>query len=172
MILRPACPADSGAITAIYAEQVLHETATAEEAPPDEGEMLARMEAVEKAGLPWVVAEVGGEVVGYAYARPYHARAAYRWTVEDAVYVAAGARGQGIGRALLGELLTECERRGRRQMVASVTVQGGEASIALHLGAGFRETGRLLAIIYKFGRWLDVAYFQRALGEGGGPVVR
>ena len=172
--IRPATAADAAALAAIYADEVLHGTATAEEVPPTAAEFAARMAAVADVGLPWLAAERGGSVIGYGYARPYHARAAYRATVEDGIYLAEAARGQGIGRALLGKLIEACAAAGKRQMIASITMQGGEASIALHARLGFREVGRMAAIICKFGRLLDVVYMQRALAPdvGPGPAVR
>jgi phosphinothricin acetyltransferase len=161
--IRPATRADMAAVAAIYAQEVLHGTATAEEVPPGEDEIARRFAEFTGGGHPWLVAELDGQVVGYAYARPYHARAAYRWTVEDAVYIAADARGRGIGTALLGALIPACRAAGRKQMIASITVQGGEASIALHRRFGFRDVGRMEAIICKFGRWLDCTYLQLAL---------
>lgn len=169
-MIRLASPADAAAIVAIYNEQIVHGTATAEETPISAEEMAGRMAAVAEAGLPWLLAQAGGAVAGYAYARPYHGRAAYRWTVEDAVYVAAPSRGRGIGSTLLGALIPAVEAAGKRQMIASITAQNGEASVALHAAHGFRETGRMPAIIRKFGSWLDVVYMQRALGEGEAPV--
>lgn len=169
MLVRTATPADAAAFAAIYAQEVLHGTATAEEVPPTIEEFAGRMAAVADAGLPWLAAERDGRVIGYAYARFYHARAAYRWTVEDGIYIAADARGMGVGRALLGPLIEACTAAGRRQMIASITTEGGEASIALHRAFGFTEAGRMRAIICKFGRWLDVVYLQRPLGDGDGP---
>jgi len=170
LVIRAATPSDAAAFAAIYAEQVLHGTATAEEVPPTAAEFAGRMAGVAEAGLPWLAAERGGQVIGYAYARFYHARAAYRWTVEDGIYIAADARGMGVGRALLGALIDACTAAGRRQMIASITAQEGEASIALHRAFGFTEAGRMRAIIWKFGRWLDVVYMQRPLGAGDGPA--
>jgi len=162
-VIRAATPADAAAITTIYADQVLHGTATAEEVPPPVAEMAARLAKVAVAGLPWLVMEANGAVAGYAFARPYHERAAYRFTVEDAVYVAADARGRGVGRALLTELIARCNTLGLAQMIASITVQAGDASIALHERLGFHKVGEMRAIIRKFGRWLDVVYLQRGL---------
>lgn len=163
-MIRAATVADAAAIAAIYALEVLHGTATAEEVPPGAREMAARMEGVSAAGLPWLVASIEGTVAGYAYARPYHARAAYRSTVEDAVYVSADARGRGIGTSLLTGVIAASAAAGAAQMIASITTDGGDASLALHARHGFREVGRMTAIIRKFDRWLDVAYMQRALG--------
>lgn len=167
MILRDATAADAPALAAIYAPEVLHGTATAEEVPPGVDEMAARVARTSAAGLPWLVAEADGAVVGYAYARPYHERAAYRFTVEDAVYVAAAARRRGAGSALLAQLIERASALGLAQMIASITPQDGAASIALHARHGFVEAGRLPAIIRKFDRWLDCVYMQRALGPAG-----
>lgn len=162
-MIRPAVADDAESIAEIYAHEVLNTTATAEEEPPGAAEMAARMARIATLGLPWIVAEAAGAVAAYAYVRPYHERAAYRWTVEDSVYVAAHARGRGFGRALLAELIARASLLGKTQMIASISVQGGDASLALHAAMGFREAGRLPAIIRKFDRWLDVAYLQRAL---------
>lgn len=163
MRLRDATPADAAAIAAIYAPHVLHGTATAEEVPPDAAEIATRMTKVRALGLPYIIAEQDGAVVGYAYLSAYHGRAAYRLTAEDSLYVAAAAQGQGIGRALLAELITRADALGLAQMIASISAQGGEPSIALHARAGFVPAGRMNAIIRKNGRWLDVVYMQRAL---------
>ena len=161
--LRPATPADARAIAAIYAPHVLHGTATAEEVPPDAAEMAARMAKVRDAGLPYLIAELDGAVVAYAYLSAYHPRAAYRWTAEVSVYVADRAQRRGIGRALLDELIGQARALGLAQLIASISAQGGEGSIALHARAGFVERGRLPAIIFKGGHWLDCVYMQRAL---------
>ena len=163
MRLRDATPADAVAIAAIYAPHVLHGTATAEEDAPDAAEVAARMQKVRDLGLPYILAERHGAVVGYAYLAPYHPRAAYRLTVEDSVYVAPEAQGHGIGRALLGELVARADALGLAQMIASITAQGGEPSVALHARAGFVHVGRKNAIIRKHGQWLDCLYMQRPL---------
>lgn len=162
-MLRAAVAADAEAIAAIYAPEVLHGTASAEEVPPTPVEMAARMAEVAAAGLPWLVAEEAGVVLGYGYLRPYHPRAAYRFTVENSVYVAAHGRGRGIGGALLAALIEAAGAAAKRAIIASITPQDGAASLALHLRAGFTEVGRLPAIIHKFGRALDCAYLHRAL---------
>lgn len=162
-MIRAALPADAPRLAAIYAEQVLYGTATAEEVPPTPDEMAARLAAVTQGGHPWLVWQDVHEVSGYAYCRPYHARAAYRHTVENGVYIAPEARGRRVGHALLGALLTRAAAAGARQMVASITPQGGDASIALHTAHGFVERGRLIGIIEKFGRTLDCVYMQRDL---------
>ena len=129
---------------------------------------LARRRAALVAdGFPYLVAEVDGAVCGYAYAGPYRARAAYRSTVEDSVYVADAARGLGIGRAMLAALIAACEAIDARAMVAVITDPGSEASVALHAGLGFQHVGVLEGVGYKHGRWLGTVLMQRRLGPGG-----
>lgn len=170
-IIRRATPDDAAACAAIYAPEVLSGIASAETTPPTDAEFAARMDAVFAAGLPWLVAERDGRPLGYAYLRPYHARAGYRFTFEDGVYIAADARGQGVGKALVAALVEAAPAAGARQIIASISVESGpSASVALHAACGFREVGRMRAIITKFGRWLDVVYMQRAVGPGDGPV--
>jgi phosphinothricin acetyltransferase len=164
--VRPATAADIPAITAIYADAVLTGTATFELEPPDEKEMIARMQALVAAGYPYFVAETAGRVVGYAYAGAYRARIGYRHTVEDSIYLALEARGQGIGGALLRQLITRCEAAGFRQMVGVIGDSGNLASIRLHAAAGFQSAGNLKNVGYKFGRWIDTVFMQRALGPG------
>lgn len=162
----PAVPADAPAIAEIYAHHVLHGTATFEIEPPDPAEILTRMDRSRAAGMPWLVArDRGGDILGYAYAAPFHARAAYRHTCENTIYIRHDRRGEGIGTALLTALLAACETAGLRQVVALIA--GTEpASIALHAKAGFVEVGRLAGVGRKHGRWIDVVYMQRPLGEG------
>ena len=164
--LREAHPGDAPAIAAIYAQHVLHGTATFELTPPDAGEMAARMQAIAAAGQPWIVALRGGGIVGYAYAGPYRARPAYRFTTEDSIYLAPGAVGQGIGRQLLDALIDACTRRGDRQMIAVIGDAGNLASVGVHAAAGFTHIGTLAGAGRKFDRWIDVVMMQRALGEG------
>lgn len=161
-----ATAADAAEIAAIYAHHVRHGTATFEIVPPDAAEMAARLRARVAAGLPWLVArDDAGALVGYAYAGRFHARAAYRDTCENSVYIRHDRLGQGLGTLLLAALLARCEAAGLRQMIALIA--GTEpASIALHASAGFVEVGRLRSVGRKFGRWIDVIYMQRALGEG------
>jgi phosphinothricin acetyltransferase len=157
---------DLAAITAIYADAVLTNTATFEIEPPSEAEMAQRVRALLDAGYPYLVAESGGSVLGYAYAGTYRLRIGYRYTVEDSVYLAAEARGQGIGGALLGRLLEECAAAGFRQMIACIGDSANLASIRLHAAAGFERTGMFPNVGYKFGRWIDAVFMQRALGPG------
>ncbi len=169
-MIRPSTASDVPAITAIYSWNVLNGLGTFEEVPPSEGEMARRREAVLGYGLPWLVAEEGGEVVGYAYAGPFRLRAAYRYTVEDSVYLAPDAVGQGIGRALLAALIRDCESLGLRQMIAGIGDSGNLASIALHRSLGFEPRGVFTAVGFKFGRWVDVPWLQLALNGGNEGV--
>jgi L-amino acid N-acyltransferase YncA len=157
---------DVAAITAIYHHHVLHGAASFEIEPPDAGEVARRRRAVLDGGYPYLVAEQGGRVVGYAYASAYRPRPAYRNTVENSVYVEPGRERQGIGRALLKALLEACERCGFRQVVAVIGDSGHEASIGLHHALGFRMVGTLQSAGFKFGRWIDIVLMQRALGPG------
>lgn len=164
--IRAAARADFGDVTRIYADHVRTGTASFELDPPDVAEMRRRWREVSKRGLPYLVAMVAGEVAGYAYAGSYRPRPAYRFTVEDSVYVHPDAMGRGIGRALLAALIRQCEQTGARQMLAVIGDAGNAASIRLHAAAGFAPTGTLTSVGYKFGRWLDVVVMQRALGVG------
>jgi len=165
--LRDATLKDAAAIAAIYGEHVLHGTASFELTAPDEGEMRRRMAAILADGYPWIVAYDALEVVvGFAYAGPYRPRPAYRYTVEDSVYLAPHAQRRGVGSALLGALIERCGARGHRQMVAVIGDAANAGSIALHARAGFADAGRLAHVGWKFDRWLDVVLMQRALEEG------
>ena len=164
--VRPATPADIPAITRIYADAVRHGTASFELDPPDEAEMARRQRALLDAGYPYLVAEADGSVLGYAYAGPYRARPAYRFSVENSVYVAPQAHRRGTGRALLARLITESEARGYRLMIAVIGDSAQVASIALHRALGFKLVGAFEGVGYKFDRWLDTVLMQRALGPG------
>jgi len=164
--IRPAATADIPAITAIYADAVSHGTASFEVSPPDEAEMARRMSELLDKGFPYLSAQLDGELAGYAYAGPYRARPAYRFTVEDSVYVAPRLRGRGVGSGLLTALVRESEARGFRQMVAVIGDSGQTASITLHAAAGFYVVGTLPHVGFKFGRWLDTVLMQRPLGAG------
>ena len=166
--LRAATADDAPAIAAIYREHVLHGTATFEIEPPDAAEMAARMQAIAAAAQPWLVAVRGARIVGYAYAGPYRARPAYRFTTEDSIYLAPDAIGEGLGRRLLEALIDACTARGDRQMIAVIGDTGNAASIGVHARAGFTHVGVLHGVGRKFGRWIDVVLMQRALGAGSG----
>jgi L-amino acid N-acyltransferase YncA len=164
--IRPATPADIPAITRIYEHAVRHGTASFELEAPDEAEMLRRMRALVDDGFPYIAAEVDGLLAGYAYAGPYRPRRAYRFSVEDSIYIDPGAQRRGVGRALLEHLIEACERRGFRQMVAVIGDSAQTPSIELHRAAGFRMVGAVENVGYKFDRWLDSVVMQRALGPG------
>jgi L-amino acid N-acyltransferase YncA len=161
--VRAAAEPDMAAVRDIYAHYVLNSLATFEETPPTLEEMVQRWRQRLDAGLPYLVAEGSDGVLGYAYAGAYHARAAYRHTIEDSVYVADGLGGRGVGSALLGELIAACERGPWRQMVAIVGDSGNLSSIALHRRFGFELIGTLRSVGFKFGRWVDTPILQRAL---------
>ena len=168
IVVRPASEADMGAVRKIYAHYVLHSLATFEETAPTLEEMLVRRRASVDLGLPFLVAEADTEILGFAYAAAYRPRPAYRFTIEDSVYVADGLGGQGIGSALLGELIARCERGLWRQMVAVVGDSANSGSIALHRRFGFELAGTLRSVGFKHGRWVDTPILQRALkGEAG-----
>ena len=167
MPIRDAVPADIPAITAIYAHHVLHGTGTFEEQAPDEAEIGARMARVQAAGWAWLVFEdEQGGVAGYAYFGQLRDRSAYRYSAEDAIYVRDDVRGQGVGKALVAELLNRAEAAGFRQMFAVVGDSENVGSVGLHLSLGFRQAGVLRAAGLKFGRWLDAVYLQKPLGAG------
>jgi L-amino acid N-acyltransferase YncA len=164
--IRPASPADIPAITRIYADAVQHGTASFELEPPDQAEMARRLHKLLDGGYPYIVAEIGGVLAGYAYAGPYRPRPAYRYSVEDSIYIDPGAQRKGVGRALLERLIAECERRGYRQMIAVIGDSAQAPSIELHRAAGFRMIGNIENVGYKFDRWLDSVLMQRPLGPG------
>jgi len=164
--LRAAEAADGPALARIYAPAVLHGTASFEVDPPSPEEMARRLAAIRAEGLPWLVAERAEIVVGYAYAGRYRTRPAYRWTVEDSVYVLPAEQGTGIGRALLAALLDACTELGFRQMVAVIGDSASEGSIRLHRSMGFEHAGQVRSVGFKHGRWLDQVLMQRPLGDG------
>ena len=165
-VVRSSTDADLEAITAIYAQNVLTGTGTFELTPPSLADMTARRQAVLALGLPWLSAEIDGVVVGYAYAGPFRTRAAYRYTVEDSIYVIGSAHGRGVGKALLSELVAQCETLGIRQMLGVIGDSANEASIRLHAACGFRHMGAIEGVGWKFDHWLDVLFMQRTLGHG------
>lgn len=165
--IRPATLADMPAVQAIYAHYVLNELATFELIPPPLEEMCARREAILSSGLPYLVADRGGEIVGYAYAASYRPRPAYRYTLEDSVYLAPDCVGQGLGTRLLGEVIRLCELGPWRQMVAVIAMGDRAGSAELHRKLGFVEVGRMPDVGFKFNRWIGTLIMQRALGQGG-----
>ena len=166
LLIRPSTLADLPAITAIYAHAVLHGTGTFELEAPDEAEMARRRDDVLSKGLPWLVAQADDQVLGYAYANHFRPRRAYRFCLENSIYLAAQARGQGLGRLLLTELVGRCEAAGARQMLAVIGDADNAGSIGVHAALGFEHCGVLKAAGWKFDRWLDVVLMQRSLGHG------
>ena len=165
MRVRASTVSDVPAIQAIYAHHVLHGTGSFEEEPPSVDVMRERWLAVAERALPWLMAEIDGAIMGYSYARPYHERSAYRFTVEDAVYVAPDGGRRGVGRALLTQVLSQCAGAGYRSMVAIIGDSGNEGSIGLHRALGFRPVGVLQGVGLKFGRTLDSVIMQKSLAE-------
>ena len=158
---------------AIYAHHVLHGLASFEEAPPDVDEIRRRHADVTARGLPYVVADLVGTVAGYGYCAPYRARSAYRYALEDSVYVRADVVDRGVGRTILGKLIEACEALGYRQLIAVIGDSGHSASIELHASQGFLRVGTLRSVGYKHGRWVDSVLMQRPLGPGDGtPPAR
>ena len=170
MSFRPAELSDIPAITRIYAHAVQYGTASFELDPPDEAEIARRYAELADGGFPFLVAELDGFVAGYAYAGPYRARPAYRFTVEDSIYIDPQVQRRGVGRALLERLLIESDARGFRQMIAVIGDSAQTPSIELHRTAGFRMVGTFEAVGFKFGRWLDSVLMQKVLGEGAGTA--
>ena len=166
LLIRPSTAADRPAITAISAWNVRHGTGTFELDAPDDTEMARRRDDVLAKGLPWLVAQRDEAVLGFAYANHFRPRLAYRFCLEDSVYLAADAQGQGIGRVLLAELLSRCEAAGARQMLAVIGDSTNLGSIGVHRTLGFAHTGTMQAAGWKFGRWLDVVIMQKSLGMG------
>jgi phosphinothricin acetyltransferase len=156
---------DMVAVTAIYRHHVLHSPATFEIEPPGIREMMARRARLVEKGFPYLVAEQDGEVIGYAYAGPYRPRPAYRFTVENSVYVRSGNQRQGIGRRLMTALLAECVQKGFHQVIAVIGDSANQSSISLHEGLGFRQVGTLRAVGFKFDRWYDSVLMQRELDK-------
>ncbi|CAN7620512.1 GNAT family N-acetyltransferase [Paraburkholderia terricola] len=165
-LVRDATEADLPAIQAIYAHHVLTGVASFEETPPSVDDLRTRLASVRSHGLPYMIAEIDGEVAGYCYATPYRPRAAYRNTIEDSIYVSDAYRGRGLGRVLLQALIERCEHGPWRQMVAVIADGGSGGSLSLHTQLGFELTGTLKAVGFKHGRWLDTTLMQRTLGVG------
>jgi len=168
LLIRPSTADDAPAVAAIYGWHVLNGTGTFELEAPDTPEMARRRADVIDKGLPWLVAERNGEVLGYAYANHFRPRRAYRFCLEDSIYLAPSAQGQGVGRLLLAELISQCEARGARQMLAVIGDSANAGSIGVHRTLGFEQTGLIRSAGWKFDRWLDVVIMQRPLGLGDG----
>ena len=168
--VRDSADSDVPAIQRIYAHHVLHGLASFEVEPPSVEEMGRRRSEILDRGLPYLVAEDGGEILGYSYAGLYRTRIGYRFSLENSVYVDHARHRSGVGRALLTELIARCERGDWRQMIAVIGDSGQAASIGLHASLGFRHIGTLQAVGLKFGRWLDTVLMQRALGPGAAPM--
>jgi L-amino acid N-acyltransferase YncA len=166
LTIRDAGDADVAAILAIYGHHARSGLGTFEEDAPPRKEMETRMVAVQSEGLPYLVAERGGTILGFAYAAPFRMRRGYRFTAEDSVYVAPEAIGQGVGRVLLAAVIEACEALGLRQLTAVIGDSGNAASIGLHAALGFKHTGSSSAVGFKHGRWVDIVFMQRALNGG------
>lgn len=164
--MRPAGPGDLAAIQAIYSHHVRRGLATFEEEPPAVEEMRRRFDEVTGKGLPWLAADFGGVLAGYAYCAMYRTRSAYRYSVEDSVYVREDYHGRGVGAALLDALIERSTALGYRQMIAVIGDSAHAASINLHAAAGFLRVGTLRSVGFKFGRWVDSVLMQRPLGAG------
>lgn len=173
IVLRDCAPPDLERIQVIYANAVLNGVASFEIQPPSLEEMHSRRETVIRGGYPYIVAVLGDQVIGYAYAGAYRPRPAYRSSVENSVYIDKAYQRRGIGRRLLEELIRQCEARGFRQMVAVIGDSGNTASIQMHRELGFTDVGVLRSVGWKHGRWLDSVIMQRPLGSGDGdaPLV-
>jgi phosphinothricin acetyltransferase len=168
MQLRPATLDDIPAIQAIYAHHVTHGLASFEEQAPSVEEMRRRHGEITSGGFPYVAAELGGTVAGYGYCTLYRTRSAYRYALEDSVYVRQDSVGRGVGKAILAELITRCEVLGYRQIIAVIGDSANAASIGLHASQGFLRVGTLRSVGFKLGRWVDSVFMQRPLGAGDG----
>ena len=166
LLIRPSLEGDIAAIQQIYEHAVLHGTGTFETDVPDRAEMGRRRTEVLSRSLPYLIAERDGQVLGFAYANYFRPRLAYRYFVEDSIYLAPHAQGQGVGRLLLAELIARCEAAGARQMVAVIGDSLNLGSIGVHRSHGFEDIGVMKAAGWKFGKWLDVVLMQRQLGQG------
>ena len=166
MQLRPAAAAHIPAVHAIYAHHVLRGLASFEEEPPSVEEMRRRYEDITYRGLPYLIADFAGVVAGYGYCAPYRSRSAYRYALEDSIYVRDDMQGRGVGSAILGQLIRGCEQLGYRQLIAVIGDSGHAASIGLHASHGFLRVGTLRSVGFKFGRWVDSVIMQRPLGPG------
>ena len=165
-LIRPSRDEDLDAITRIYGHHVLHGTGTFETTPPSVIDMTTRRADVLAKGLPWLVVEDGGEVLGFAYGNWFKPRPAYRFSVEDSIYMAPEAAGKGLGRALLAELLAALERAGVRKVMAVIGDSANAGSIGVHRALGFEPAGVISSCGWKFDRWLDIVLMQKPLGAG------
>ena len=170
VLIRDATEADMAQVQAIYTFYVTRTAASFEEVPPTVDEMVRRRAATLERGMPYLVAEDRGEVVGYTYAGPWRPRTAYRYTLEDSIYVAPFVQRRGVGRALLGGLIERCTEMGYRRMIAVIGDSANQSSIALHRAMGFRQEGVLRGVGLKFGRWVDVVMMHRELGDDSRPL--
>ena len=166
MIVRAATEADAAALAEIYGDAVLHGYGTFEEDPPGPADMDGRRRTVQDMGLPYLVAEIDSRVLGFAYAGPFRARAAYRYTLEDSVYVSPEAKGKGVGRAVLSAVIEACEALGIRQLMAVIGDTQNSGSIGLHTALGFETMGTGRSVGFKHGRWVDIVHMQKALNGG------
>ncbi|MBW8905361.1 MAG: N-acetyltransferase [Betaproteobacteria bacterium] len=166
--VRPASADEVPAMQEIYAYHVRHGLASFEEEPPSTEEVRRRFDDVRSRGLPWLAAEFGGVVAGYGYCTLYRTRSAYRFTLEDSVYVRQGSEGRGVGSAILRDLITQAEALGYRQLIAVIGDSAHAPSINLHASCGFLRVGILRSVGFKFGRWVDTVVMQRPLGRGDG----
>ena len=165
-LIRPSTEADLPAITRIYAHHVLHGTGTFETTPPTETDMATRRADVLSKGLPWLVLEDGGQVIGFAYGNWFKPRPAYRFSVEDSIYLAPEAAGKGLGRALLAELLAKLQAGGVRKVMAVIGDSANAGSVGVHTALGFERVGIVKSCGWKFDRWLDIVLMEKTLGEG------
>ena len=165
-LIRPSSDADLPAITAIYAHHVLHGTGSFETEPPSVADMMARRADVLSKGLPYLVVEQDGKIAGFAYGNWFKPRPAYRYSVEDSIYLAPDQQSKGLGRALLAELMAGCEAVGIRKMMAIVGDSANAASVGVHLALGFEQVGKIDACGWKFGAWRDIVIMQKSLGLG------
>ncbi|MFI4927227.1 MAG: GNAT family N-acetyltransferase [Burkholderiales bacterium] len=166
LTLRSSTDADVPAFTAIYGHHVTHGTGTFETTPPTQQDMAARRADVLAKGLPYLVAELEGRVVGFAYCQWFKPRPAYRFSAEDSIYLDPRAAGRGLGRALLEELTARAQACGIRKLIAVIGDSGNAASIGVHRAVGFRHVGTIEACGWKFGRWLDIVLMEKSLGQG------
>lgn len=170
VLVRPATPEDMDQVLSIYAYYVTRTAASFEEEVPSVAEMRRRRDEVVARNLPYLVAEEDGEVLGYTYAGPWRPRSAYRYTVEDSIYVAPFVQRRGVGKALLGALIDRCAELGYRRMIAVIGDSANQGSIGLHRSQGFRQEGVLRGVGLKFGRWVDVVIMHRVLGDDSRPL--